>query len=95
VRVPLFQRYLFQRDTHSGQDTRLTSIARCSTVAQMFSQELMDIFRIDNSVADLDEKVDKRSVAIHPCSECTAQPRQQSPAATPPANLAPSHSNNC
>jgi len=33
-----------------------------STVAQMFSQELMDIFRIDNSVADLDEKVDKRSV---------------------------------
>lgn len=30
----------------------------------MFSQELMDIFRIDNSVADLDEKVDKRSVSL-------------------------------
>ncbi|KAK3293616.1 uncharacterized protein B0H64DRAFT_327501 [Chaetomium fimeti] len=36
-----------------------------STVAQMFSQELMDIFRIDNSVADLDEKVDKRSQQIN------------------------------
>ncbi|KAK4038159.1 hypothetical protein C8A01DRAFT_48216 [Parachaetomium inaequale] len=35
-----------------------------STVAQMFSQELMDIFRIDNSVADLDEKVDKRKQQI-------------------------------
>jgi hypothetical protein len=30
----------------------------------MFSQELMDIFRIDNSVADLDEQVDKRSVTL-------------------------------
>jgi TolA-binding protein len=36
-----------------------------STVAQMFSQELMDIFRIDNSVADLDEKVDKRKQQIN------------------------------
>ncbi len=32
------------------------------TVARSFSQELMDIFRIENSVADLDEKVDKRFV---------------------------------
>ncbi|KAK4141975.1 uncharacterized protein C8A04DRAFT_38634 [Dichotomopilus funicola] len=36
-----------------------------STVAQMFSQELMDIFRIDNSVADLDEQVDKRKQQIN------------------------------
>ncbi len=34
-----------------------------STIARSFSQELMDIFRIENSVADLDEKVEKRSVA--------------------------------
>lgn len=38
----------------------------------MFSEELMDIFRIDNSVADLDEKVDKRSVAC----KCPASPLQ-------------------
>lgn len=30
------------------------------TVARSFSLELMDIFRIENSVADLDEQVDKR-----------------------------------
>lgn len=33
------------------------------TIARSFSQELGDIFRIDNSVADLDEKVDKRSAS--------------------------------
>ena len=44
----------------------------------MFSQELMDIFRIDNSVADLDEKVDKRSVVAHPrrCMHCRTPPAQ-------------------
>ena len=49
-----------------------------STIAQMFSQELMDIFRIDNSVADLDEKVDKRSVVTRPrrCMQCTTPPAQ-------------------
>ncbi|KAL2149759.1 hypothetical protein VTH82DRAFT_8411 [Thermothelomyces myriococcoides] len=36
-----------------------------STVAQMFSQELQDIFRIDNSVADLDEQVNKRKQQIN------------------------------
>lgn len=46
-----------------------------STVAQMFSQELMDIFRIDNSVADLDKEVDKRSVVARPPMH-TMQPRQ-------------------
>ncbi len=34
--------------------------AASRTIARSFSQELMDIFRIENSVADLDEKVDKR-----------------------------------
>ena len=67
VRVPLFQLKCAQR----ARDKTLTAIARRSTVAQMFSQELMDIFRIDNSVADLDEQVDKRSVA-HPCHPCHA-----------------------
>ncbi|KAK4464672.1 hypothetical protein QBC42DRAFT_284223 [Cladorrhinum samala] len=36
-----------------------------STIAQNFQQELMDIFRIDDSVADLDEKVDKRKKEIN------------------------------
>ncbi|KAL2129388.1 hypothetical protein VTI74DRAFT_7884 [Chaetomium olivicolor] len=36
-----------------------------STVAQMFSQELMDIFRIENSVTDLDEQVNKRKQQIN------------------------------
>jgi hypothetical protein len=31
----------------------------------MFSEELMDIFRIDDSVADLGEKVDKRKQQIN------------------------------
>lgn len=39
-----------------------TESFRNSTIARSFSQELMDIFRIENSVADLDEKVDKRYV---------------------------------
>lgn len=32
------------------------------TIARSFSAELMDIFRIENSVADLDEEIDKRYV---------------------------------
>ncbi|KAI1496414.1 hypothetical protein F5X99DRAFT_400580 [Biscogniauxia marginata] len=35
-----------------------------STVARSFSQELMDIFRIENSIADLDEQVDKRKQQV-------------------------------
>ncbi|CAP70977.1 uncharacterized protein PODANS_3_10300 [Podospora anserina S mat+] len=35
-----------------------------STIAKVFSEELMNIFRIDNSVADLDEQVDKRKKEI-------------------------------
>ncbi|KAL1862507.1 hypothetical protein VTK73DRAFT_6771 [Phialemonium thermophilum] len=36
-----------------------------STIARSFSQELMDIFRIENSIADLDEQVDKRKQQIN------------------------------
>jgi len=35
-----------------------------STIARSFSAELVDIFRIENSVADLDEQVDKRKQII-------------------------------
>ncbi|KAI4860450.1 hypothetical protein F4820DRAFT_452922 [Hypoxylon rubiginosum] len=35
-----------------------------STIARSFSQELMDIFRIENSIADLDEQVDKRKQQV-------------------------------
>ncbi|KAI1748532.1 hypothetical protein F4782DRAFT_534364 [Xylaria castorea] len=35
-----------------------------STIARSFSAELMDIFRIENSVADLDEKIDKRKQQV-------------------------------
>ncbi|KAI0451799.1 hypothetical protein F5B21DRAFT_527464 [Xylaria acuta] len=37
-----------------------------STIARSFSAELMDIFRIENSVADLDEQVDKRYISQIP-----------------------------
>ncbi|KAK1754388.1 hypothetical protein QBC47DRAFT_361465 [Echria macrotheca] len=36
-----------------------------STIARSFSQELMDIFRIENSVADLDEQVEKRKQQLN------------------------------
>ncbi|KAK5661334.1 hypothetical protein OQA88_11229 [Cercophora sp. LCS_1] len=36
-----------------------------STIARSFSLELMDIFRIENSVADLDEQVDKRKQQLN------------------------------
>jgi hypothetical protein len=39
---------------------KLTTAADDSTVARSFSEELMDIFRIDNSVSDLDHQVDQR-----------------------------------
>ncbi|KHN99175.1 uncharacterized protein MAM_02873 [Metarhizium album ARSEF 1941] len=35
-----------------------------STVARSFSQELMDIFRIDNSVSDLDQQVSQRRETV-------------------------------
>ncbi|KAI1107399.1 hypothetical protein F4804DRAFT_329433 [Jackrogersella minutella] len=35
-----------------------------STIARSFSQELMDIFRIENSIADLDEQVNKRKQQV-------------------------------
>ncbi|KAK3315474.1 hypothetical protein B0H66DRAFT_606356 [Apodospora peruviana] len=36
-----------------------------STIARSFSQELVDIFRIENSVADLDEKVNQKKQQIN------------------------------
>lgn len=36
-----------------------------STIARNFSQELMDIFRIDKDITDLDVQVDKRSVSAN------------------------------
>lgn len=41
---------------------RLTINSENRTIARSFSDELMDIFRIDNSVSDLDQQVDNRSV---------------------------------
>ena len=41
-------------------DSLTCILSRNSTIARSFSQELMDIFRIENSVADLDAQVDKR-----------------------------------
>ncbi|CAK7275484.1 hypothetical protein SEPCBS119000_006714 [Sporothrix epigloea] len=35
-----------------------------STIARSFSLELMDIFRIENSVADLDEQVERRKQQV-------------------------------
>lgn len=35
-----------------------------STMARSFSAELMDIFRIENSVSDLDSQVDKRKQTV-------------------------------
>lgn len=35
-----------------------------STIARSFSAELMDIFKIENSVADLDERVDKHKKTV-------------------------------
>ncbi|RYP93760.1 hypothetical protein DL770_000132 [Monosporascus sp. CRB-9-2] len=35
-----------------------------STIARSFSQELMDIFKIENSIADLDEQVEKRKQQV-------------------------------
>jgi hypothetical protein len=62
-----------------GETRQSTNVNRNhgSTVAQMFSQELMDIFRIDNSVADLDKEVDKRSVVARPPKMHRREPRQQ------------------
>ena len=41
-----------------------TGVSRCSTIARSFSAELMDIFKIDESVTDLDDRVDKRLVTV-------------------------------
>lgn len=54
----------FLPNARRSKGPKLTAVAQlCRTIAKVFSEELMNIFRIDNSVADLDEQVDKRSVA--------------------------------
>ncbi|KAJ6781677.1 hypothetical protein PWT90_11231 [Aphanocladium album] len=47
-------------DQSQKQQRRLTINSEDRTVARSFSDELMNIFRIDNSVADLDQQVDSR-----------------------------------
>lgn len=55
------QQRLQPEDTQAQrQQRRLTINSEDRTVARSFSDELMDIFRIDNSVADLDHQVDTR-----------------------------------
>jgi hypothetical protein len=54
------------RTDDSNKTQWLTLLLCHSTIARSFSAELMDIFRIENSVADLDEQIDKRSVAGTP-----------------------------
>ncbi|KAF7541318.1 hypothetical protein G7054_g763 [Neopestalotiopsis clavispora] len=44
---------------------RPQSIDSNSTVARSFSAELMDIFRIENSLTDLDDKVDKKKQEVN------------------------------
>ncbi|ESA43739.1 hypothetical protein GE21DRAFT_3756 [Neurospora crassa] len=43
-----------------------------STIARNFSQELMDIFRIDKDITDLDDQVDKRSVSANANAKASA-----------------------
>jgi len=44
-----------------------------STMARSFSAELMDIFRIENSVSDLDNQVDQRKQKVGQSSDELAQ----------------------
>ncbi|ATY66137.1 hypothetical protein A9K55_002033 [Cordyceps militaris] len=54
------------QDTQSQkQHRRLTLNSDDRTIARSFSDELMDIFRIDNSVADLDREVDSRRAKVN------------------------------
>ena len=54
------------------QQRRLTINSQDRTIARSFSDELMDIFRIDNSVADLDHQVDTR--CVHSITELELAP---------------------
>ena len=62
-----------QQDTQAQkQQRRLTINSEDRTIARSFSDELMDIFRIDNSVADLDQQVDTR--CVHSITELELAP---------------------
>ncbi|TQV95226.1 hypothetical protein V2A60_009725 [Cordyceps javanica] len=54
-----------QHTQSQRQQRRLTINSNDRTVARSFSDELMDIFRIDNSVADLDQQVDTRRAKVN------------------------------
>lgn len=45
---------------------KLLTMGLSSTIARSFSAELADIFRLDESVADLDAKIDERCVTPLP-----------------------------
>ncbi|KAK3320540.1 hypothetical protein B0T19DRAFT_465352 [Cercophora scortea] len=53
-----------QTDEELDRDWKPNGRRPQSTIARSFSQELGDIFRIENSIADLDEKVNKRKQQI-------------------------------
>lgn len=65
------------------QHRRLTINSEDRTVARSFSDELMNIFRIDNSVADLDQQVDTRCVTATPKLQASF-PRPKPTLTTPP-----------
>ncbi|KAJ4154995.1 hypothetical protein LMH87_000262 [Akanthomyces muscarius] len=52
-------------DEELDREWKPTSRRPLSTIARSFSDELMDIFRIDNSVADLDHQVDTRRAKVN------------------------------
>lgn len=56
--MPLLLRHAREEESIAALTVEATT--NYSTIARSFSAELMDIFRIENSLADLDSQVDKR-----------------------------------
>ncbi|CAN8104260.1 unnamed protein product [Discula destructiva] len=54
----------FMSDEELEKDWKPNARRPQSTIARSFSAELEDIFRIDNSVADLDAKLDERKQVV-------------------------------
>lgn len=85
-------RLVLQRDTQTDRCRPPVS----STIARSFSAELEDIFRIDNSVADLDAKLDERCVALpksasppHDIIFAASQIKEKQKKATPSTSATP------
>ncbi|KAG9257693.1 uncharacterized protein F5Z01DRAFT_695076 [Emericellopsis atlantica] len=53
-----------QDKEHDQENTPANGDANARTMARSFSAELMDIFRIENSVSDLDSQVHKRKHTV-------------------------------